>query len=324
MALDPDTLVVLDMMRAAGRPPFEQLTPDEARAAYAATRAALQPDPEDVAEVRDLSAPGPLGDIPLRSYRPAGSAGVEVLPALVYYHGGGWLLGGLESHDVICRRLANLACCAVISVDYRMAPEHKFPAAVQDSAAATRWVVENAGLLRLDPARVAVGGDSAGGNLAAVMALMARDGDLPKPAFQLLIYPATDMMMVTVSSQTVREGVPLTSSSMKWFIGHYLRDAADGLDWRASPLRAASLAGTAPALVLTASADPLRDEGLAYAERLEREGVRVKLLHVSDQVHGFISMGRIIRAADVLLQAMGAVLRQALSREERIEARKGD
>jgi acetyl esterase len=312
MHLDPDTLVVLDMIRAANRPPFETLTPDEARAAYTASRELLQPPPDEVAEARAMIAPGPLGDIPLRAYRPMGAPAAEVLPVLIYYHGGGWLLGGLDSHDVVCRRFANLVRCAVVSVDYRMAPEHKFPAAVQDSAAATRWVIENAERLRIDPRRVAVGGDSAGGNLAAVMALMARDGDLPALAFQLLIYPATDMRMVTVSSQTVREGVPLTTSTMKWFIDHYMRDTADALDWRASPLRAASLAGTAPALVLTASADPLRDEGIAYAERLEREGVRVKLLHFSDQIHGFLSMGKIVRASEVSLQMMAAVLRPAL------------
>lgn len=313
MTLDPDTMIVLDMMRAANRPAFETLSPAEARTAYAASRAILQPDPEEVAEARDMSVPGPLGDIPIRAYRPLGASETEVLPVLVYYHGGGWLLGGLESHDVVCRRLGNLARCAVVSVDYRMAPEHKFPAAVQDSAAATAWVIANAAQLRIDPRRVAVGGDSAGGNLAAVMALMARDGDLPPLVFQLLVYPGTDMMMVTVSSQTVREGVPLTSATMKWFVDHYMRDDSDRLDWRASPLRAASLAGTAPAMVITASADPLRDEGIAYAERLEREGVRVKLLHFSDQVHGFLSMGKIIRASDVSMHMMAAALRQAFA-----------
>lgn len=311
MTYDPDTQIVLDMIRAANRPAFETLTPDEARAAYMASREILQPAPEDVAEARDTTVPGPLGDIPLRLYRPLGTTESETLPVLAYYHGGGWLLGGLESHDVVCRRLANLARCAVVSVDYRMAPEHKFPAAVQDCAAATRWVIDNAGLLHVDRRRVAVGGDSAGGNLAAVMALMARDGDLPPLVFQLLVYPATDMMMVSRSSQTVREGVPLTSATMKWFIDHYMRDEGDRLDWRASPLRAASVAGTAPALVLTAAADPLRDEGIAYAERLEREGVRVKLLHFSDQIHGFLSMGKIIRASDVSMQMMAAALRQS-------------
>ena len=313
MTYDPDTQLVLDMMRAANRPAFETLTPDEARAAYMASREILQPAPEDVAEARDMTAPGPLGDIPVRLYRPLGTTESETLPVLVYYHGGGWLLGGLESHDVVCRRLANLARCAVVSVDYRMAPEHKFPAAVQDCAAATQWVVDNAGLLHVDRHRVAVGGDSAGGNLAAVMALMARDGTLPPFVFQLLIYPATDMMMVSVSSQTVREGVPLTSATMKWFIDHYMRDDGDRLDWRASPLRATSVAGTAPALVLTAAADPLRDEGIAYAHRLEREGVRVKLLHFSDQIHGFLSMGKIIRASEVSMQMMAAALRQAFA-----------
>jgi len=312
MPLDPDAQLVLDMMRAAGRPPFETLTPAEARQAYSASRKVLQPEPEPVAEVRNTTAPGPGGDIPVRLYRPNGAAPAEILPALIYYHGGGWLLGDLDSHDVVCRRFANLARCRVVSVDYRMAPEHKFPAAVDDCAAATRWAIEQAASLGIDPARMAVGGDSAGGNLAAVMALMARDAVLPPLAFQMLIYPATDMMLTSVSAQTITDGVPLTSATMRWFIDHYMRGADDSRDWRASPLRAADLSGTAQALVLTCSHDPLCDEGIAYARRLEREGVRVVHMHFSDQPHGFVSMGRIIRASDVAIDAMGAVLKKAL------------
>jgi acetyl esterase/lipase len=218
----------------------------------------------------------------------------------------------LESHDGICRRFANAAHCRVISVDYRMAPEHKFPAAVDDCAAATRWVIEHAAELGVDPAKAAVGGDSAGGNLAAVMALMARDGTLPPIVFQLLIYPATDMMMTTVSSQSIGPGVPLTSATMKWFIDHYIHGSDDARDWRASPMRAADLSGTAQALVLTCAHDPLCDEGIAYARRLEREGVRTVHIHFSDQIHGFMSMGRIIRAADQSIDMMAGALRKAL------------
>ncbi|MGC8477875.1 MAG: alpha/beta hydrolase [Acetobacteraceae bacterium] len=310
-ALDPDVLLVLDLIRLAGRPPFEQLTPAEAREAYMKSRAILQPEPEPVAEARDLAAPGPHGPIPLRLYRPQG--GAAPLPGLIYYHGGGWLLGGLDSHDVVCRRFANAARCVVVSVDYRMAPEHKFPAAIDDCAAATGWAIGQAAALGIDPARVAVGGDSAGGNLAAVMALMARDGALPRLAYQLLIYPATDMTMTTVSAQTVGPGVPLTSATMKWFIDHYMRGPEDMIDWRASPIRAASVAGTAPALVLTAAADPLRDEGIAYAARLEREGVRTTAIHLTDQIHGFLSMGKVIRAADTAIDMMAASLRRAFA-----------
>jgi acetyl esterase len=312
MTFDPDVQIILDMIRLADRPPFEELTPDEARGAYTASRAVLAPEPRAVAEVRDLSCPGPLGDIALRLYRPAGSEANEVLPALVYFHGGGWLLGGLDSHDTTCRHFANAAHCVVVSVDYRMAPEHKFPAAVDDSAAATRWVIANAAGLGIDPAYVAVGGDSAGGNLAAVMALMARDGTLPRLVFQLLVYPSTDLALTSVSARTITERVPLTSRTMQWFVNHYVRGRADLTDWRGSPLRAADLSGTAPALVLTCACDPLRDEGIAYARRLEHEGARVTHLHFSDQIHGFISMGRIVRAADMAIDMMAAVLGRAL------------
>jgi acetyl esterase len=312
MPLDPDAETLLHMMRTAGRPPMETLSPEEARQAFKAGRAITQPDPQDVAEVRDLSCLGPHGAIPLRAYRPLCTKTDEVLPALVYYHGGGWLLGDLDSHDVACRHYANAARCRVVSVDYRMAPEYKFPAAVDDCAAATGWVIAQSDALGIDRKRVAVGGDSAGGNLAAVIALMARDGDLPPLAFQLLVYPATDMAMTHKSYQRITAGVPLTSKTMDWFIDHYLPGPADARDWRASPLRAADLSGVAPALVLTVSYDPLCDEGVAYAERLEREGVRVMHLHFSDQLHGFVGQGRIIRAGNTALDMMSAALKKAL------------
>jgi acetyl esterase len=312
MPLDPDAATLIAMMQAAGRPPMETLSPDEARQAFKAGRAVTQPDPQDVAEVRDLSCPGPGGQIPLRAYRPIGTKADEVLPVLMYFHGGGWLLGDLDSHDVACRHYANAARLRVVSVDYRMAPEYKFPAAVDDCAEATRWVIGQATALGIDRTRVAVGGDSAGGNLAAVMALMARDGDLPPLAFQLLVYPATDMGMTHGSYQRVTEGVPLTAKTMDWFIDHYLHGPNDRRDWRASPLRAADLSGTASALVLTANYDPLCDEGVAYAERLEREGVRVIHLHFSDQLHGFVGQGRIIRAGTMALDMMSAVLKKVL------------
>jgi acetyl esterase len=322
MPLDPDAETLLAMIRAAGRPPFETLTPEEARQAFTAGRKVTAPEPQEVAEVRDFACPGPRGEIKLRAYRPRGTAADEVLPALIYFHGGGWLLGDLESHDTACRHYANGARCRVVSVDYRMAPEHKFPAAVDDSAAATKWIIANAATLGINHTRVAVGGDSAGGNLSAVLAIMARDGDLPPLAYQLLVYPATDMAMVTRSSQTATVGI-LTTPTMKWFIDHYLRGPKDVADWRASPLRAADLSGVAPAFVLTCSYDPLCDEGIAYARRLEREGVRVTHLHYSDQTHGFVGQGKIIRAAGTALDMMAAALKKVLWPPPPIEVPKG-
>jgi acetyl esterase len=308
--LDPGAQRVLELMRAAARPPFETLSPDEARFFYNAGRTLLQPDPEDVAATRDLAAPGPNGAIPLRLYRGIGSA-TENAPALIYFHGGGWVIGDLESHDQACRRLANEARACVIAVDYRLAPEHRFPAAITDSAAATRWIAEQAGALGLDAGRLAVGGDSAGGNIAAVMAIMARDGTLPPLCFQVLIYPATDMAMTSGSVQRVTDGYPLTAVTMQWFIGHYLTGRQDVTDWRASPLRAPDLAGVAPAWVLTCSHDPLADEGAAYARRLEAEGVRVTHMHMADQMHGFLTMGKFCPAADTIARVIGATLRAA-------------
>jgi acetyl esterase len=310
MAYDPDTQAVLDMIRMAGRPPLETLTPAEARVAVGASRAVLASTPLEMAEVRDTAVPGPLGPIPVRLYRPLGTEATDILPVLIFFHGGGWVVGDLDSHDTVCRRFADRAKCRVVAVDYRMAPEHVFPAAVNDCAAVTQWVHDRAPSLGIDPTKIAVGGDSAGGNLAAVMALMARDGTLPKLAYQVLIYPATDMTMTSVSAQAFGPGLVLTTATMKWFIDHYIQTGLT--DWRASPLRVASVAGTAPALVLTCAHDPLRDEGMAYAQRLEREGVRVVHMHMSDQIHGFITWGRMVRAADTTIDALARILHQTL------------
>ena len=310
-ALHPDAERLLELVRAAGRPAFETLSPAEARQAYAAGRVVLQPPPDDVAEVRDISIPGPGGPLALRLYRGLGTSDTAALPVLLYFHGGGWVLGGLDSHDGVCRRMANLASCRVVSVDYRLAPEHPFPAAVEDAAAALAWVAQHAAEIGADPARIAVGGDSAGGNLAAVLAIMGRDGTAPASAFQLLLYPAVDLRMDTGSYARITEGVPLTAATMRYFVNHYAPEPWQRMDWRASPLRASSLAGTPPALVLTVAHDPLADEGRAYATRLEAEGVRVTSLHLSDQIHGLLTMGRIIGAGDAVLQYAGTVMRDA-------------
>jgi acetyl esterase len=309
-ALHPDVQTLLRSIRETGRPPFEALSPDAAREAYSASRAALQPPLDEVALVRDLAAPGEAGPIPLRLYRGRGTTASECLPCLLYLHGGGWMLGDLASHDWVCRRLANAAQACVVSVDYRLAPEHPFPAAVQDASAALAFVAREAEALGIDPARLAVGGDSAGGNLAAVLALMGRDGSLPKSVFQVLLYPVVDLGMTGESYERITGGVPITAATMRYFVDHYAPDPVDRSDWRASPMRAASLAGVPAALVLTCGHDPLCDEGRAYATRLEREGVPVTALHLGDQMHGILTMGRAIGAAAVTLAYMAEALRE--------------
>lgn len=309
MPLDPGAQRVLDLIRSFGRPPLHELTPAEARAGNAAARPILQPDPPAVAMVADVSCPGPAGPVRLRQYRGRGTADGAVLPCLLYLHGGGWVIGDLDSHDQICRSLANHLGATVIAVDYRLAPEARFPAAVEDAVAALRFVAADAARLAIEPARIAVGGDSTGGNLAAVLALMGRDGSVPAPCFQMLLYPATDMAGNTPSSQRFTEGYPLTAKGMHWFIDHYVPAREQRIDWRASPLRAASLAGTPPAFVMTCGHDPLLDEGLAYARRLDEEGVHVTHLHVADQMHAYLGMGRMVPAADLTLRQAAAALR---------------
>ena len=315
--LHPHAQALLKLIEERGIPPTHTLSPKEARAFYRDRRTLTQPDPPPVGEVRDLQATGPHGPIPLRLYRPMTAAGTSAsspkpLPVLVYFHGGGWVIGDLDTHDTLCRELANGSGAAVVAVDYRMGPEDRFPAAFDDCLAATHWVQTNAAELRLDPARMAVGGDSAGGNLAAVVAIAARAaGDLPV-AFQLLIYPATDMRRSAPSHTTNGEGYLLTRDTITYFHDHYITDATHDLDWRASPLLHADLANLPPALVLTAGYDPLRDEGLAYAEALTQAGNRASYVYFERQIHGFITMGRVLDEANAGVALCAAELRRAL------------
>ena len=230
-------------------------------------------------------------------------------PCLVFFHGGGWVIGDLDTHDVACRKLADEGQLIVISVDYRLAPEHKFPAAVDDAIAATKWIADNAKQLGIDASRLMVGGDSAGGNLAAVVAISARDGNGPRIAGQVLIYPATDFAKTHPSHREPETSILLTHTVIKWFSDHYLRDAADGSDWRASPARARTLAGLPPAYVLTAGADPLRDEGNEYAQRLKDAGVPVTYRNFPGQFHGFFTMGKLLQQANVAAAEIGAWLK---------------
>jgi acetyl esterase len=297
MPIHPQAQEVLDLLGQFGIAQLSDLSVDDARNLIV-TMAAERPGP-DVAEVRTLAIPGLAGDIPVRLYRPVGASPSDRLPVLVYFHGGGWVIGNLESHDGAARWLANRAGVAVASVDYRLAPEHVFPAAVDDSWAATNWIAANGDELGVDPDRIVVGGDSAGGNLAAVMALLARDAGSPAIRLQVLVYPAVDAHMSHPSVDENGTGYLLTKGDMAWFYGHYgLGGVVQPDDWRISPLLSASLEGVAPAYVLTAELDPLRDEGEAYAAALEAAGVATQHRRFDGMIHGFFTMVGVIDAAD--------------------------
>jgi acetyl esterase len=295
------------LLRAARSPlpPYHTVSAPVARRVYRDTRAALAPKAPALAEVRLLVTQ----NFSLRLYRPVRD---EKLPALVYFHGGGWTIGDIDTHDVLCRQLAVGARCVVVSVDYRLAPEYPFPAAVEDCYAATRYVAENAA--KLDIGAIAVGGDSAGGNLAAVVSLLARDGGGPAIAFQLLIYPATDQRAATASHERNAQGYLLTRDAIEYFRRAYLPGQKDWADWRASPLLATSHAQLPPALVITAGYDPLLDEGRAYAERLKAAGVAVAYREYADMVHGFILFGGVLDTANAAVADCCAALRDAFQK----------
>ena len=300
VVLDPDAAAVYKAFQEAGRPPYESGTPTQARAMYLAGRPVSNPEPPELESAKPLSIPAPHGAIPARIYTPKTLRTTAGLAhCLVFYHGGGWVIGDIDSHDVVCRKLAHEGELIVISIDYRLAPEHKFPAAVDDAIAAVKWVASNAKDLGIDATRLLVGGDSAGGNLAAVVALAARDGDGPKLAGQVLIYPATDFAMKHPSHSEPETSILLTHSVIKWFSNHYLNDPADIDNWKASPARAKTLAGLPPAYLLTAGADPLRDEGDEYAKRLKDAGVPVTYKHFPGQFHGFFTMGKLLQQANI-------------------------
>jgi len=309
MPLDPQAKAFLDQAAASGAPPLNALPVPEARQALRALFTAGQK--ESVKKVDDRQILGPDGHIPVRIYTPKGQG---PFPILVYFHGGGWVLGDLETHDDTCRVLANTAECIVVAVDYRLAPEHKFPAAPEDCYAAAKWVVLNAAAFGGDPSRIAIGGDSAGGNLTAAVALMAAERGAPTFVYQLLIYPVTNYAFDTPSYRENADGYLLTKDSMQWFWRHYLNTDDDGQNSYASPLRARTVRRVPPAMVITAEFDPLRDEGEAYAARLREEGVPVEMKRYNGMIHGFFSLGHVMEQGKKAIADAAAGLRAAFAK----------
>jgi acetyl esterase len=309
MALHPAFRAIIDAADSAGGP-FWELPVDEARRRARLGTAFLAGAPEEVASVRDRTVPGPAGPVPVRVYQPEGYGPHGVL---VYFHGGGYVLCDLDTHDALCRQLCNRGRCVVVSVDYRLAPEHPFPAGIDDAIAVTAWVQDNAAEVNGDRERVAVGGDSAGGNFAAVVALANLADRRPRLKQQLLIYPSTDRRGGYRSLVDNGEGYLLSTAAREWFQRCYLPEGADVTDWRLSPLLAPAVEGVAPAVVVTAEFDPLRDEGAAYAARLQRAGVLVEHVDAAGMIHGFAQYAAVVPDVVAHLDTIGRHLRRALA-----------
>jgi acetyl esterase len=312
MPLDPHAKRLLEMLNAGGVVDVARLAPHDMRADFErlAGMVAVHGVAVDAAEDRDL--PGPGGPIPVRVYAPKDS-GVATLQGLIYFHGGGGVFGSIESHDNFCRLLANASACRVVSIGYRLAPEHKFPAAVEDAVAATCHIAEHARDFRIDPRRIAVGGDSIGGALATVVCTMARDGGGPAIALQVLLCPALDMSKQSDTRTAFAAGYFLTQATIDWTLEHYCTPDTDLADPRISPLLAEDLSRLPPAQVHTAEFDPLRGEGAAYAERLQRAGVAVRHTCHAGMIHHFYAMGGVIPYARPAVAAAGAAIRSALA-----------
>jgi acetyl esterase len=303
----PEVRTLLEALDAEGAAPLESMSPGEARQAATEALQAIAGEPEEVARVVSVSIPHPDRTIPIRIYTPAGDG---PFPCLVYFHGGGWVVCDLDTHDVVCRAIARRAGAVVVNVDYRLSPEAKFPAAVDDAYAAVQWVAANAGRLGVDAHRMGVGGDSAGGNLSAVMCLRARDESGPRLALQVLVYPVTNLASFdTPSYREFGDGYYLTRAEMEWFRGHYLARGEDALNPYASPLLAEDLRGLPPALVITAECDPLRDEGEAYAKRLAEAGVEVAGVRYAGMIHPFFSLGGVFSQGRRAIEQVAAAVR---------------
>lgn len=310
--LDPEVAAILDILRKVGRPPYQTMAVAQAREVYAASASAVGFEAVAMAAVRDMAIPAGQGAAPgatmaIRHYRPVVAEGAALRPAILFFHGGGWVIGNLDTHDTLCRRLAAETGWDVLALDYRLAPEHPFPAAVNDALAAYAWLGRTAADLGIDTRRLALAGDSAGGGLALVVSLSASAGQGPRPCAQLLFYPVCDLRGETPSYASVT-GVPMTGETMAWFRQHYLQGRADPADWRCSPLLAGNLERSPPTFLAVAGHDPLRDEDLALGQALSACAVPVVLRHATGQIHAYLTLGRHLSEAAATLEAAALFL----------------